>query len=266
MVLLQPGDRYLTEPLAYLNYTSFDPSDLESALADFLSIHGFAYYQVGQIFLTGIRAHQVKGNIHKIPTTEVNELQAIGRGGLALAKVPRALVVNMGTGTTLVYAQKKPCEIKHIGGSGLGGGTLAGLAQRLFDRMRIDDFLGLATQGNRLKVDLTIGDLSPQSDILPAELTSSNLGKFAQALHQGEDKEIERADIAAGLLNLTLEVIGSMARLAALSCGNPPVVLTGNLSILPQVREVFELFHRFYGMEFIIPEDAHYATAIGAGL
>ena len=43
-------------------------------------------------------------------------------------------------------------------------------------------------------------------------------------------------------------------------------MLTGALTMLPPARSTFDLFHTLYGVEFIIPENATFATAIGAAL
>ena len=43
-------------------------------------------------------------------------------------------------------------------------------------------------------------------------------------------------------------------------------VLTGALTMLPPAHETFELFTQLYGVEYIIPENATFATAIGAAL
>jgi type II pantothenate kinase len=44
------------------------------------------------------------------------------------------IVVSMGTGTSLVKCDGK--EIKHIGGIGIGGGTLAGLSRIMLKLLR----------------------------------------------------------------------------------------------------------------------------------
>ena len=44
------------------------------------------------------------------------------------------------------------------------------------------------------------------------------------------------------------------------------VVLTGSVTTLSQAKPNFENFQRLYGIRYIIPERATFATAIGAGL
>ena len=67
-------------------------------------------------------------------------------------------------------------------------------------------------------------------------------------------------------MNLVLQAIGTMSVLACRTCCTNTVVLTGALTMLPPARETFDLFTRLYGVEYIIPENATFATAIGAAL
>ena len=69
-----------------------------------------------------------------------------------------------------------------------------------------------------------------------------------------------------GIVNLVLQSIGTMSVLACKCCGTDTVVLTGALTMLPPARETFELFKQLYHVNFIIPENATFATAIGAAL
>ena len=69
-----------------------------------------------------------------------------------------------------------------------------------------------------------------------------------------------------GIVNLVLQSIGTMSVLACKCCGTDTVVLTGALTMLPPARETFELFKQRYHVNFIIPENATFATAIGAAL
>ena len=74
------------------------------------------------------------------------------------------------------------------------------------------------------------------------------------------------ADLAAGVVNLVLQAIGTMTVLACQSCDTQTVILTGSMTTLDQVQPNFENFERLYGIRYIIPENATFATAIGAGL
>ena len=60
--------------------------------------------------------------------------------------------------------------------------------------------------------------------------------------------------------------IGTTAVMACRACGCETVVLTGFMSTLPQAEECFSLFTRLHGIKFVIPENATFATSIGAAL
>ena len=68
------------------------------------------------------------------------------------------------------------------------------------------------------------------------------------------------------MVNLVLQAIGTMTVLACQSCDAKTVVLTGSMTTLPQAVTNFQLFEKLYGIRYIIPENATFATAIGAGL
>lgn len=68
----------------------------------------------------------LKINLYAI---KVDEFYAIGYGGLYLLGKSSAIVVSMGSG--IVYVKATENSIVHIGGSGVGGGTLIGLSEKL---------------------------------------------------------------------------------------------------------------------------------------
>ena len=74
------------------------------------------------------------------------------------------------------------------------------------------------------------------------------------------------AALAAGVVNLVLQAIGTMTVLATKTCPAKEVILTGSITTLDQTRPNFETFERFYGIRYIIPENATFATAYGAAL
>ena len=63
-----------------------------------------------------------------------------------------------------------------------------------------------------------------------------------------------------------LQAIGTMTVLACRCCDTKTVVLTGSMTTLDQVKPNFENFERLYGIHYIIPDNATFATAIGAAL
>ena len=147
----------------------------------------------------------------------------------------------------------------HIIGSGIGGGTLSGLSELITGVHQYALIRKLCQDGDLSQIDLTIGDMSKgKVGTLPPEATAANFAKLAE--------DATSADKMRGLVNLVLQAIGTMSVLACRTCGTNTVVLTGALTMLPPAHETFELFTQLYGVEYIIPENATFATAIGAAL
>ena len=73
-------------------------------------------------------------------------------------------------------------------------------------------------------------------------------------------------DIARGIINLVGETVGMLAVFAARHYGLDRVVLTGTLTAIESIRDVFAIMERSFGIRFIIPEFAQYGTVIGAAL
>lgn len=227
------------------------------ALGKFINENSLALSDVKQIILTGVGAALFQKKVYGIPTSTVDEFQAIGLGGLALSKKKEGLVVSMGTGTAFVRAGKK--GIFHIGGSGVGGGTVVGLGGQLCGVKSFKTLVTLAEKGRLSKVDLNVGDISTRAiSNLTKEITASNFAKMEDGFSS--------ADLAAGVLNMVFQTIGMMAVFACRNEKMKDVVLTGTLSQVPSAKKVFDMLHTMHGVNFIIPKNAIYATATGAAL
>ena len=236
-----------------------DPiTSLYGALGNFLFTNGLALSDVSRIVLTGVGASYVEGDIYSIPTEKVEEFTAVGVGGLALSGQEKAVVVSMGTGTAFIWAERGK-EVRHLCGSGVGGGTLAGLCSRLCGTRQYDQIVRLALEGDINHIDLTVGDITRNSHpSLPLDITAANFGNISDSATPG--------DFAAGAVNMVLQSIGTTAVMACRACGCETVVLTGFMSNLPQAADCFAIFTRLHGIRFVIPEHAAFATSIGAAL
>ena len=193
-----------------------------------------------------------------LPTCRVDEFQASGTGALALSGQTSGVVVTMGTGTAFLWAEAGK-EVRHLCGSGIGGGTLGGLCRKLVGMERFYQIKKLAAQGDLSHVDLTISDIArdPASTLDP-NMTAANFGDLSE--------DATPADLAAGAVNLVLEAIGTMTVLACQSCHTDTVIVTGSMTTLDQAEPNFAAFEKLYGIHYVIPESATFATAIGAGL
>lgn len=221
---------------------------------EFLSENVISESQIERVAVTGVGAEGDTLGAVRPAVVYVPEIEATGEGGTTLAHQRSAVVVSIGTGTSLVLARGRRC--KHIGGSGVGSGTLRGLAQKMFGLGDVRELFRLAEKGDRLTVDLTIGDLFSGTETLPLDLTASNLAKARPGASE--------ADWARAVVNMVLEVAGSYAALACNACGVKNVVITGGVSDTHIARDVYDNFSRLYHLDYIIPEHSAYATAIGA--
>lgn len=236
-----------------------DPiTSLYGALGNFLFQNKLDLHDVSRIVLTGVGSSYVSQDIYGIPTEHVEEFTAVGVGGLALSGRKKAVVVSMGTGTAFIWAQRGQ-EVRHLCGSGVGGGTLAGLCSRLCGTRQYDQIVKLSEEGDVNHIDLTVGDITQNCHpSLPLDITAANFGNVSDTATAG--------DFAAGVVNMVLQSIGTTAVMACRACDCETVVLTGFMANLPQARECFDLFTRLHGIQFIIPENATFATSIGAAL
>ena len=243
---------------APIRITAADPiTSLYGAFGKYLHDNDIDLSDVEHVMLTGVGAAYIDQPIYGLPTSKSQEFIADGLGARFESKLDHTIVVSMGTGTSFVKCDGD--EMKHIGGIGVGGGTLAGLDRIMLNTSDIAQVATLAKQGNIRNIDLTIGDISPQPlPGLPMDTTASN---FARA-----QSDASKEDIAAGIIKMVLQSIGSAAWLASLGSDIRDFVLIGNLSLLPQCKEVFPALEKLYDIRFHIPKYSQYCTAIGAAL
>jgi type II pantothenate kinase len=243
---------------APIRITAADPiTSLYGAFGKYLHDNDIELKDVEHVMLTGVGAAYIDQPIYGLPTSKSQEFIADGLGARFESKLDHTIVVSMGTGTSFVKCDGD--NMHHIGGIGVGGGTLAGLARIMLNTSDITQVAAMAKQGNVRNIDLTIGDISPQPlPGLPMDTTASN---FARA-----QSDASKEDIAAGIIKMVLQSIGSAAWLASLGSDIRDFVLIGNLSLLPQCKEVFPALEKLYDIRFHIPKYSQYCTAIGAAL
>lgn len=227
------------------------------ALGKFISKNQLTIQDIERVMVTGVGATYLQGNLLNIPTIRVLEFRAIGLGGLYVSGLKEAIVVSMGTGTAIVRACEK--EVEHLIGSGVGGGTLLGLSNRMINVRDFAMFNEMAEKGDLSHIDLTIGDIShDEIPGLSSDTTASNFGKISDtATHE---------DIALGIVNLVFQSIGTAAVLAARQSHLRDIVFTGNLTQVTTGKRVLDAFSKLYHVNIYVPEAAEFATAIGAAL
>ncbi len=213
------------------------------------------------IKMTGAGSSFIDKPIYTVKCERVTEFACIGRGGLYLSGLDEAIIVSMGTGTAIVHAKRgETVETEYLGGTGVGGGTLIGLTKKILGVDTIAHIEQLCEGGSLDNVDLRIKDISGPQDYsgVDMDLTAANFGNLSDIAG--------KSDIALGIANMVAETIGMMAIFAARNYGLRNIVLTGNLSCVKPIQERILSMNKSFDANFIIPENAQYATVIGAAL
>ena len=213
------------------------------------------------VLMTGVGSSFIDKPLYSLPCRKVSEFQCVGLGGLYLSGLEEAIVVSMGTGTALIHAVRteEGTLTEYLGGTGVGGGTLLGLSRQMLGVDSVEHLEQLAENGDLSLVDLRIGDISGDHNFeINETITASNFGKLSDIANKN--------DIARGITNMVAETIAMLAIFAARNFKVKNVVLTGNLTAMPTVAKVFEGLEETFGVRFIIPEQAQFATVIGAAL
>ena len=239
-----------------------DPvASVYGAFGKFTYANGIALSDVKKVMITGVGSAFVDDRLYGIETRHLSEFECVGRGGLYVSGYENAIIVSMGTGTAVVSAKNTDGRtiFEYMGGTGVGGGTIVGLSKQILGISDIDHLIGLAETGDIEKIDLRIGDIT-KKDLggLPSYMTASNFGKA--------DGNASPEDIASGIIHMVLQSIGQAAILSALNSPIRDFVLIGNLTQLPQCKEIFPKLEEMYGVRFLIPKYSEYRTAIGAAL
>jgi len=187
------------------------------------------------------------------------ELESIGDGGLFLTGWENAVIASCGTGTAIVWKNQLQ-KVVHLGGTGLGGGTLMGLGKLLLGSENVDQILRLAGKGQSKAVDLTVGDILGKGiGILSENATAANFGKLTNTAYRAED-------LARGLVGMIAETIGVVSCLATRGIGGGKLVFCGRLSTSVLVQEDLRQVCRVYDLKPHFLAEASYVTALGAAL
>jgi len=168
------------------------------------------------------------------------------------------IFVVVGTGTSIHLIQKDSHE--RLAGSGLGGGTIAGLGSLLTGQTSYSRLGQMAKSGDRKKVDLLVRDIYSMGESpLPDELTAANFGKAGEGSHHD--------DSAAALTTMVAETIILLVTMAAEKHGTQHIVFAGGaMDGNPLLAETLEQYKNMLGYVPYFPARGMYSGAIGAML
>jgi type II pantothenate kinase len=193
--------------------------------------------------------------INAVSTPAFPEFDCVVAGAKTLTGLSEFLLLSMGTGTA--FLRVKEDGYTHLGGSGLGGGTLKGLFALVDNTKTAKEIALLSQSGDKSKVDLLVGDVldggDSGGDLLMGDVTAANLFKLT--------KNSRPEDFAAGIVNLIAESLLMMAVFARR--GNEKIVCVGGLSNLALLRQTAKTLGQMHKISFIFPDNSAFAGAIG---
>ena len=208
-------------------------TSLYGAFGKYLHDNKIELKDIEQVMLTGVGAAYIDEPVYGIPTQKVDEFMADGLGARF--------------------------DIHHIGGIGIGGGTLQGLSRVMLNTRDPKQIQSLAMQGDIHNINLLIGDISTHP--LPGLPMDATASLFSKAQY-----DAPKEDLALGIIVMVLQTIGSAAILSSLNSGIKDFVLIGNLTLLPQCKDIYPMLEKLYKVRFHIPKYSEFCTAIGAAL
>ena len=210
-----------------------------------------------KIILTGVGSAYITQPLYGLPTARVDEFLANGLGAQYMTKLNKLIVVSMGTGTSFVRVDGN--NVRHIGGIGIGGGTILGLSRLMLKRKTSSR---LSIWHNAARSLPSICKSRTSAIIRYRDYPWMPPLPFSEKLPPNAATE----DIAAGIVHMVLQSIGQAAILSSLNSDVDDFILIGNLTRMPQCAETFPALEKMYGKRFHIPKYAEYRTAIGAAL
>ena len=244
--------------LSPIRIRATDPvTSLYGAFGKYLHDNHIQLQNVEKVMLTGVGSAYINEPVYGLPTDKAEEFIADGLGARYETNLDNMIVVSLGTGTSIVQCDGD--RIEHIGGIGIGGGTLQGLSRLLLKTDDIKQVAALAEGGDTSNITVLISDISASPlPGLPMDAIASLFGNAKS--------NASREDIALGLIWMVLQSICSASILSSLRSGIKEFVMIGNLTLLPQCRSVFNATEDLYGVKFHIPQYSEFCTAIGAAL
>lgn len=253
--------------LAYLNeqqeltLTVFPSNELD-LVKEWLEQHP----QVEEIGLTGGRTEQLRDVLNTMKSIEyIVEFEATLKGVRYLLEkeghtIEQSIITNIGTGTSIHYMDGN--QHMRVGGTGIGGGTLIGLATIMTGISDFDEIKSHASLGQRGAIDLLVKDIYQGMDTpLDGNLTASNFGKVGIT----EQANFAQSDILATTQGLVGEVITTLSiQLAEQHNAEHIVYIGSTLSNNEQIKQVIEYYTVLKKHTPIFLSDFGFSGAIGA--
>ena len=223
----------------------------EDALGKFIKENNINLEDIEKIIVTGVGANNMEDRFLNKEIVKIPEFIATGNIG----EERKFIVASIGTGTAFI--KNEDGKITHLGGTGVGGGTLINLCKKINPEVNFEFIRNAELTGDLKNVDLTIQDVTTEEiKTLPKDITAVNFGKL--------NDKASNDDIILGIMNMVFETVGVMSALVAKGENIKDVIVIGQLANIPYTKKVFDKIEKLHNVNFIIPQNAEYGTAIGA--
>jgi type II pantothenate kinase len=219
-----------------------------------------------RVGLTGGGASQL-AELLGLESPPVNEFEAWATGARAIlqrdgrAAPERFLLVSVGTGTSAMLVGEAGAV--RVGGTALGGGTLAGLAVALVGTSDFDAVTQLAQEGDRRRVDLLVRDIYPSGALpLPGDLNAASFAKLARS---SEEAARDPRDLAHAIMGLVGENVALICGGLAAAAGVAHIVYGGTtLRNNPAITDILRALAPAHACEATILRNGEFTGALGA--
>ncbi|WP_164667317.1 type II pantothenate kinase [Virgibacillus doumboii] len=243
-----------------INYQSFPSRDIDEVCTWFTNS-----FDNPAVCITGGKSKVLAEKLN-IPAKTVIEFDATTKGIQFLADQQKHdlgdsfLFVNVGTGTSIHHVNGGKQE--RVGGSGVGGGTLLGLAYLSTGIRNFEEIVQHAGNGDRENVDLKVKDIFEGTlPPISGDLTASNFGKTEAMLENSPEK----ADILASIIGLIGEVIVTISIQMAEQYNTEKIVYIGSsFRSNPLLQKLIEEYTRMIGKTPVFLQKGEYSGAVGA--
>lgn len=174
--------------------------------------------------------------------------------------IDKFVYLNVGTGTSFHQADGNTQQ--RVGGSGVGGGTLTGLARLITGVDEFNEIVKLAKDGNRDAIDLKVHHIyAGHESPIPKDLTASNFGN----VEAGDREEADDADELQAVIGLVAETVSAVGITLADGFDTTDIVFIGSTLLDNDVMTgIIHRYVRLKGMTPHIIESGEFSGAIGA--
>ena len=214
-------------------------------------------FVIRNICVTGGKHLDLPEKFDGLKVLKKNEIDSIGAGAKYLSRLDsNFLVLSCGSGTACVGYKNEIST--HLGGSGLGGGTIRGLcklAAQVDDPEEIDELSKKGSQiGDYVLKDVVSGPIGS----LPEDSIAVHLGNLDMI------NKLEKEDICRSIIYLVATNIARLAATTAIASKFNKVVVVGRSPNYSLYMEILKKWIEYSGIEVIFLEHGEFATAIGA--